>query len=245
MLAGCFGIWATCSLGFWQLRRAAGKEVLQQHIDAAANAAPSAPDVAQLHDSSTLVQRHVTFRGRWVPSHVVYLDNRPLAGQAGLYVLMGLAVERPFATEIVVDRGWIPRDPADRSRIAPYRTPGGPVAVTGVALAEEPRLLELAAPGARPLGGIWQNFDFDAYNHAAGEAPVRLIVREDPGDASGPPDGLSRDWPDRGGTLQGQIDRHHGYAFQWFAMAAALAAFLLYRIVRFFRPSRHVRPILR
>ncbi len=54
------------------------------------------------------------------------------------------------------------------------------------------------------------------------------MVRQD---AGAPSDGLTRDWPEQGGALQAQIDRHHGYAFQWFGLAAALAAFLVYRIV--------------
>jgi surfeit locus 1 family protein len=238
--AGVFGIWATCSLGFWQLRRAAGKELLQQQIDAAASALPSSPDARSLQQPESLIHRHLRFEGRWVTDHVVYLDNRPQSGQAGFYVLMGLKIERPAAAEVIVDRGWIARDASDRTRIAPYRTPDGIVDVTGVALEDEPRLLELAKPSAWPLKGIWQNFDFDAFARASGQSPVRVIVRQDrSADADGS-DGLSRDWPDRGGALQSQIDRHHGYAFQWFALAATLAALLIYRLVRAFQ---HGRPV--
>ena len=35
-------------------------------------------------------------------------------------------------------------------------------------------------------------------------------------------DGLSRAWPDRGAVLQGEINRHYGYTFQWYAMALAI-----------------------
>jgi len=229
---------ATMALGFWQVRRAAGKEVLQQEIDVAAAAAPASPDAASLREPASLVHRHLRFEGRWRPDDVVYLDNRPQAGQAGFYVLMALHVERPFPADVIVDRGWLPRDMRDRARIAPYRTPEGSVVVTGVALAEEPRLLELSHGGERSLSGIWQNFDFGAYARAAGRMPVGLIVRQDRDGAAD--DGLSREWPDRGGELQSQIDRHHGYAFQWFALASALAAFLLYRAVRAIRHGRSI-----
>ena len=246
LFATSLGIWATCALGFWQLRRAAGKEVLQRQIEAAAQATPVTPDARDLRDPASLVHKHLRLEGRWVPSHVVYLDNRPSAGQAGFYVLMGLRIERPAVAEVVVNRGWVPRDPGDRTRIAPFETPDQPVDVSGVGLADEPRLLELAKPGTRPLGGIWQNFDFGVYGHVAGTAPLPLIVRQDPDPPGTRPDGLSRDWPDRGGELQGQIDRHHGYAFQWFALATALAGFLAYRVFRFFiGPFRHGRPVPR
>ncbi len=225
---------ATCALGAWQLRRAAGKEALQQRFDAAAHAPPIAPGADALREPRLLVDRHVRIAGRWRADGVVYLDNRPLAGVPGFEVLMPLAVDGPPPLDVIVDRGWVPRDPNDRTRIAPYRTPDGVVTVDGVGLADEPRLLELGRPAERRLGGIWQNFDFDAYARASGAAPLRLVVRQD---ADAPSDGLTRQGPEQG-VLQAQIDRHHGYAFQWFGLATALAAFLVYRIVRVIRHGR-------
>ncbi len=244
-MAGALGIWATSALGFWQLRRAAAKEVLQQEIDVAARAIPVAPDAQALRDPAGLVHRHLRLQGRWLPDRAVYLDNRPRAGQAGFYVLMPLRVDEPIVGDVIVNRGWTPRNMNDRTRISPFRTPVDTVTVTGVALAEEPRLLELAQPVDRRLGGVWQNFDFDAYAKASGEAPLNFVLRqdEDAGVDAAPSsstDGLLRDWPDRGGVLQSQIDRHHGYAFQWFALAATLAALLLYQVFRVFRNARPV-----
>jgi cytochrome oxidase assembly protein ShyY1 len=187
------------------------------------------------------VHRHLRLRGTWVPDHVVYLDNRPQAGRVGFYVLMALRLDQPNPVEVIVDRGWIPRDANDRAKIASYRTSGGIVELSGVALEDEPRLMELAAPTERAMQGIWQNFDFEAYARATGRRPVGVIVRQDR-DEHDVGDGLSRDWPDRGGALQGQIDRHHGYAFQWFALAATLTLFLLYRGIRLFRHGRPITP---
>lgn len=244
-LAGLLGIWATSALGFWQLRRAAEKERLQQSVEAAALAPPAVPDVRALHDPASLVHRHLALRGRWLPDDVVYLDNRPQAGQAGLYVLMPLRLEAPNGVDVIVNRGWIPRNGADRARIAPYRTPDGTVELSGVTLVEEPRLLELSKSD-RSLKGIWQNFDFDAYAKVSGKAPLPLVVRQDRESTesdSAPAktdDGLSREWPDRGGVLQSQIDRHHGYAFQWFALAVTLAALLLFQVTRAIRNGRTV-----
>ena len=240
-IAGAIGIWGTSALGFWQLRRAGEKEQLQREVEVAADATPVMPDARALREPSTLVHRHLLLQGRWLPDRVVYLDNRPQAGQAGLYVLMPLRLEKPVAVDVIVNRGWIPRNATDRVRISPYSTPGGTVEVTGVALAEEPRLLELSRSVDRPLKGLWQNFDDDAYTKASGSAALPLVVRQDRATVGGVPtqdDGLSRDWPDRGGVLQSQIDRHHGYAFQWFALAATLAALLLYQVFRVIRNGR-------
>ena len=237
-IAGLLGIWGTSALGFWQLRRAAAKEVLQQQIDAAARATPTLPGARAFDEPASLVHRHVRLHGRWLPDRVVYLDNRPQAGQAGFYVLMPLRVDAPAPADVIVNRGWTPRNMRDRTRIEPYRTPDGAVDITGVVLAEEPRLLDLAQPPDRPLGGIWQNFDFDAYAKASGQMALPVVVRQDGDLGAGTPDGLSRDWPDRGGALQAQIDRHHGYAFQWFALAATLGILLLFQLLRVIRHGR-------
>jgi surfeit locus 1 family protein len=240
-LVGAFGIWATCALGFWQLRRAAAKEVLQAQIDVAARATPTAPSRQEIERPDTLVHRHLRLRGRWLPDAVVYLDNRPQAGQAGFYVLMPLHIDEPVAADVMVNRGWTPRNMNDRARIASYRTADGTVDVSGVVLAEEPRLMDLAQPAGRALAGIWQNFDPDAYRKAGGPAVLPMVLRQDPREVGpGDSDGLSRDWPDRNGALQSQIDRHHGYAFQWFALAATLGALLLHQV---FRVIRHGRTI--
>ncbi len=239
-IAGLLGIWATSALGFWQLRRAAAKETLQQQIDAAARARPELPTAQALGDPASLVHRHLRLQGRWLPDRVVYLDNRPQAGQAGFYVLMALHVEQPVTADIIVNRGWTPRNMQDRASIEPYRTSEGPVDITGVALADEPRLMDLAKPVDRSLKGIWQNFNFDAYAESSGRAALPIVVRQDLDGVAPSSDGLSRQWPDRGSTLQAQIDRHHGYAFQWFALAATLAALLFYqifRVIRYGRPS--------
>ena len=242
VLAGALGIWAACALGFWQLRRAAQKEALQASSDAAARATPVRPDATALRDPAGLVSRHLRFRGRWLPDESVYLDNRPQNGQPGFYVLMALQIDSPSPAEVVVNRGWIPRAMDDRMRIAPYETPSGVVEVTGVALADEPRLLELAKPAERRLQTVWQNFDFAAFAGASGRTPLPFVLRQDadvPSHAPGSSaDGLIRDWPDRGGVLQAQIDRHHGYAFQWFALAATFAALLLFRVVRVIQHAR-------
>jgi cytochrome oxidase assembly protein ShyY1 len=49
-------------------------------------------------------------------------------------------------------------------------------------------------------------------------------------------DGLSRAWPDRGAVLQGEINRHYGYTFQWYSMALAIALLLVYYGLKQRRP---------
>jgi surfeit locus 1 family protein len=237
-IVGAGAIAATLSLGFWQVRRGAEKESMQRRVDDASRATPIVPSQQQWMEPASLDGRHVSITGRWLPEKVVYLDNRPMAGRAGRYVLMALRTEGAASHVIVVNRGWIPRDANERTRIAPYRTSTDTVTITGIGLAEEPRLLEIGAMPTRSLAGLWQNFAFDEFQRLSGESVVPLVIRQDHG--STPDDGLDRDWPDRGATLQSQIDRHHGYAFQWFALAATIAALLLFQLFRIVRNSRGI-----
>ncbi len=95
----------TARLGVWQLSRAAEKEALQASLDsrgaapplAAAELARSAGEAAAQH------HRRITLEGRWVGGRTVYLDNRPMDGRAGFYVLTPLAL--PDGDAVLVQRG--------------------------------------------------------------------------------------------------------------------------------------------
>ena len=71
---------------------------------------------------------------------------------------------------------------------------------------------------------MWQNLTLERYRAAYPLAlqPVLIQQENDLGD------GLTRTWdaPDLG------VDRHYGYAFQWFAMAALIAVLFLVFHVR-------------
>lgn len=239
VVLGVAAIVTTCALGQWQLRRAGAKEVMERQFEAAARAPAATPSARELADPATLEHRRLRLRGRWQPERVVYLDHRQQAGRVGVYVLMTLRIRDPVDTDVVVNRGWLPADPGDRRHIAPYATPSTEVVIEGLALPDEPRLLELGRDEGRRLGGVWQNFDFDAFGRLTGTAPVRLVVREEPGASAGEQssDGLDRRWPEREGALRAQIDRHRGYAVQWFALAGTFAVLLA---VQLFRSSKHV-----
>ncbi len=234
----------TCALGVWQVRRGEAKEALQQRIVRAESAPPVVPDASVRASTDGFLYRQLAFTGRWRPDRVVYLDNRPQDGRVGLYVLMPLHVGPPLDVDVIVNRGWIPRDAADRERIAAYRTPTGDVTVTGVALPDEPRLLELGREPPHRLGAIWQNFAFDDFARLAGRSPLRLVLRQNrdggPGSSSPRPesDGLVRDWPEAGGVMQAQIDRHRGYAFQWFALSLTLVGLLGLQFIKRVRHGR-------
>jgi surfeit locus 1 family protein len=129
---------------------------------------------------------------------------------------------------VLVQRGWLPRDPADRTHITAPPPPAGRVQVQGRIALDSPRLFEFDAAASGP---IRQNLHVASYAQETA-MPLRplIIVQED--GQSAPPDGLLRQWP----VPAADVSKHYGYAFQWFAMSALIMG--LYAWFQLIRPSR-------
>lgn len=228
LVAAGVGIAATVSLGNWQLRRAEQKLELQARRDAAERAAAvevTARDLAGLAGRAPL---RVKLRGRFLHGKTVWLDNRIMDGRAGFFVVTPLEIEGADAVVLVV-RGFVARDPVDRQRLPAVGMPEGEVVVEGLVLAEAPRLLDLGGgPPPGPLPAIWQNLDYDAFERASGYRVARLVVQQ----TSDSGDGLARRWP----QPSSGVEKHRGYAFQWYALAALLAVLAA---VALFRARTH------
>jgi surfeit locus 1 family protein len=216
----------TGALGVWQLSRAAQKQALEERIVQRANLpALGASDLLGAPSGfDEMVHRPVSLRGRWVDSASVYLDNRPMAGRSGFILVTPL---RPTGSgqAILVQRGWVPRDFQDRTKVPEVPTPEGEVEVRGRLAPPPSRLFEL---GAAEGGRIRQNLDLDAVAQASGLSLPPLSVLQT-GDS---PEGLLREWP----RFESAIHKHHGYAAQWFAMSAVAAG--LYAWFQLISPRR-------
>ena len=222
-LATAVGIATTASLGAWQLSRAAGKEALQAQIDAQRRLPPLEADA--LHKGAPL-QRTVVVRGHWLADHTVFLDNRQMNGKPGFFVLTPLQVDGG-STVVVVQRGWAPRDFNDRTALPPVQTPSGLVNVQGRIAPAPARLLDFA--GA-PDGAIRQNLDLARFA-AELRRPLLDVTVLQTGDAS---EGLLRQWSEPASGA----DKHYGYAFQWFGLAALITIlYVWFQIVRRFFPA--------
>jgi surfeit locus 1 family protein len=122
---------------------------------------------------------------------------------------------------VLVNRGWAPRNARERSELPPIGEPTGSITLEGLALSQVPRLLDLGGDPARGrLPAIWQNLDFEAFEQASGLRVARLIVQQ----SSSLDDGLLRQWarPETG------VDKHRGYALQWYALAASIGVLTLW-----------------
>ncbi len=232
MLVGTvIGMAVTFSLGSWQLARATQKEALQAAIvsreqqpalNASAVIGSFTPTQAQ-----ELLHRSIVLRGVWVPDRTVYLDNRQMNGRQGFDVLTPLRLSGADGV-VLVQRGWAPRNFGDRMALPPVETPAGEVTITGRIALSPARLYALGEDGR---GAIRQNLDLEAFRSETGLPLARVSVLQ----VGSPSEGLSRDWaqPNTG------VDKHHGYAFQWFGLGALIGLlFLWFQIVRPFYLSR-------
>ncbi|EJL90498.1 hypothetical protein PMI15_00314 [Polaromonas sp. CF318] len=221
----------TFSLGQWQLRRAAQKEALQADVESKGRLpALDARALLASPNRAGEIHRPAVLKGSWRPEHTVYLDNRPMAGKTGFVVLTPLVLEGG-SQAIVVQRGWVPRDFADRTRLPEVATPTGTVTVEGRIASSPSKLYEFQGI---ETGRIRQNLDLPAYGAQTG-LPLLEVSLLQTGVAS---EGLLREWaaPNLG------VDKHYGYAFQWFGLCALV--FILYgwfQLVLPFRARIHSR----
>ena len=220
---------ATLSLGQWQLNRAAEKRAIQEQRDHQGER--SALDNAAFMALSTPLEelhRPVQLKGHWLADQTVFLDNRQMNAKPGLYVITPLKIEGSSAV-VVVQRGWIARNFEDRTQLPKVRTLTGTVVVEGRIAPPPSKLYEMGGPDS---GVIRQNLDLSLFSTETGLPLLSMSIQQS-GAAS---DGLLREWP----VVGTGVEKHYGYAFQWFALSALIALlYVWFQIVRrFFSPRR-------
>jgi surfeit locus 1 family protein len=208
------------SLGDWQAGRAEEKLELGRRLDEGATGPVLSLSSVRL-DGSVLEHRRVSARGRFVPRAMLLLDNKVLRGAAGYHVLTPLKLEGGGDLHVLVNRGWIAA--GERSRLPAIPTPETVQTIEGIAVTPSRRFFELAPEAVS--GPLRQNLVPEREEKRLGLG-LQPFVIEQTSDAS---DGLAREWerPDTG------VDRHRGYALQWYSFAALAA--VLYVVLSFKR----------
>lgn len=222
-VAALIAVGLCARLGVWQLDRAAYKRAWQVGLDERGRLPPLR--TIELADNpgkaEAQLHRRVQLRGHWLAEQTVFLDNRPMNGRVGFYVLTPLQLEGR-AEAVLVQRGWVPRDAQERSRLPALAPSTGPVELDGRLAASPSRLYEFTAAAG---GRIRQNLDPAAYAQEIRRPLLPLTVVQ-LGDAA---DGLLRDWP----LPETGLHKHYGYAFQWFALSALfLGLYVWFQLLR-------------
>jgi surfeit locus 1 family protein len=228
-VAALIGVVITASLGHWQLDRAAQKQALVDERRAHEAMAPLDGDtLGRTGDTAAnragLLYRPVALRGRWLAQHTIYLDNRQMQGRPGFYVVTPLALNASGAV-ILVQRGWVPRSFTEREKLPEVITSDQEVEVRAHLAPWPSRMYEFAT---EERGPIRQNLDLEIFRSETG-LPLLEISAVETGPAS---EGLLREWP----QVASGIEKHQGYAFQWFGLCAMIA--LLYVWFQIVHPRR-------
>jgi len=228
-LATLVAMLGLAALGCWQLDRAAQK--LARHAAIEARWALPALDNAQLLQAGDWLHRQVILRGQWLPEASVFLENRQMQGRVGFFVFTPLLLEGRQEA-VLVQRGWAARDFLQRAHLPSITTPPGTVQVTGRVAGEPARLYEFS-PAAQKSGfsRIRQNLDLSTYGSEFSLTLLPVTVVQT--DAAS--EGLQRQWA----VASSGVEKHYGYAFQWFALCALVA--ILYVWFQLIRPWRDRR----
>lgn len=209
-------------LGNWQQRRAAQKIVLQAKLAQGNASAPLPLDGTPLA-ADAVEFRRVSMTGEFVAGWPVYLDNRPYKNSSGFYLLMPFKIAGS-GMHVLVARGWLPRNPAERAKLPAYATPSGTVTLEGVARLDAGHVLELAKTPVLTPKAIVQNADPLQVARDSGLTMQPFVVEQT---AAAKPAGddaqMVRDWP---APALG-VEKHQGYAFQWYALSAMAVIFFV------------------
>ena len=171
--------------------------------------------------------RRVRATGEWVATWPLFLDNRPLNGRAGFILAMPFKIAGS-SQHVLVLRGWLPRDAREYGKLPDFATPAGTVTIEGVATLNAGQVMQLGTPGAIKPGSLVQNLTTDEVATASALALHPFFVQQT---GAGQAEGLVRDWP----APATGVDKHRGYAFQWYALAAMAALFF---VITGFRSGR-------
>ncbi len=202
-------------LGVWQLDRAEQKREIVAQLQANTEL-PSQPwpDLLNQVSLRELRFRNVVLEGQFIADKTIYVDNQVVNGGVGYQVYTPFKLSS-LGDAILVARGWVSVG-ASREVLPSIETDESPRVVTGRfnRAPEKPPLWDDKYPVA--TGQRWQYLPLAEVSQQLGLALFPLVVELAPDEVDAA--NLVRKWPvidDQG------VAKHQGYAFQWFAMAAA------------------------
>jgi surfeit locus 1 family protein len=169
---------------------------------------------AELKEKISLERREappITVNGMWLANQTLYVDNRQMKAKVGFFVVTPLMLET--GEYVLAERGWIARDFLDRKKLQSIDTPSGEVSIS-VRRLENPKPPAVIASNADAEYPIVQYLDLKAIEKTQTKRIYKGYVQQ----LGANSEGLKREWfePASG------VEKHYGYAFQWFALCALL-----------------------
>jgi len=199
------------SLGFWQLDRADEKRAIEDQI-----ASANSDDVEIVASTEFLKEKeyyHVRLQGLYIDDKQFIYDNQIVDQISGYYVLTPLVLKGD-SKAVLINRGFIPWN-GRRDKLADIDI-AGKLTEVKVQISKPVKRMELEASeltGDFPV--LIQALDLDEISTIASLDFASVIGLLSPESDNG----FVRQWE----PYTGSIERHIGYAIQWFLMALVLA----------------------
>ncbi|SVC73252.1 uncharacterized protein METZ01_LOCUS326106 [marine metagenome] len=199
------------SLGFWQLDRADEKRAIEDQI-----ASANSGDVELINSVEFLKEKeyyHVRLQGAYIDDKQFIYDNQIVDQISGYYVLTPLVLKGD-SKAILINRGFIPWN-GRRDKLADIDV-GEKLTEVMVQISKPVKRMELKASEiTREFPVLIQALDLDEMSTIASLDFTSVIGLLSPESDNG----FVRQWE----PYTGSIERHIGYAIQWFLMALVLA----------------------
>lgn len=199
------------SLGFWQIDRAAEKQALLDMQSARRGLEP-----VEIHtvnfNAKSVRYLPVLAEGVLDVNQQILIDNQVKKGKVGYSVLTPLKMRN--GTAILLNRGWVPMG-SDRAVLPVVDIEPLSLSVTGM-LDNFPSVgIKLDKADELSIGwpALTQVVDINKVAERLGYSVLAYQLLLNPSE----PNGYNREWV----VMKMGPEKHHGYAFQWFALATA------------------------
>ena len=211
-------------LGLWQLSRADEKIALQAFADQALQATPVAVhELPEQSDTRGFIR--VSLRGSFESERQFLWDNRIANGRAGFEVITPFRLADAERKLVLVNRGWIAPG-ASRAQLPDVSFKAAAESRV-VGLLTRPSIGFSRGDAVNLESDEWprllQHFDYEQIASVLAEPIVAGVVQSidmvEPGLVL---------YKDNWQAVASGPSRHYGYAFQWFAMFAALSGLYFY-----------------
>lgn len=204
-------------LGFWQLDRAAQKEQIAENYEQNYNAPPI--ELSQLpsedFDQKKWQWRQINLTGTFESAQQFLLDNQPMHFKTGYFVYTPFKVKNE-TKRILINRGWVMANP-DRQILPDVSITEKTISINGLITSPPSTGIVLSDDLTEKMDhGLirTQQVNLQNIESLSGSSFFPFIINLD----GNSPQGYARNWVIPGSGAE----KHYGYAFQWFAMAAAL-----------------------
>lgn len=221
-------------LGLWQLDRAAEKERRSGTFAARTGDAPILLNqrlsvMPSRFDPEWWRYRRVEVSGEPYGARQYLLDNRTRGGVAGYQVYVPLLVTG-LDRVLLVNRGWVATGPS-RERLPDVSMNPLELVVSGIVdYPRQPLLLGEDGYDQPSWPKVVQRIDLDKTARDLGRQVLPFVVLMDAAMSHG----FIREWSP---VLGIGAERHRGYAFQWFSLAAAVV--VIWIVVKVRGARRH------